>query len=345
VRISHFLSRSLMALLLLCLYALTHPASAQTTGNQASAAPTPQPTPVLVIPQGKPAGAVAGRTDTYCAGFVQYAPAPINPEIVGGEQEQEQRIYVEGDYVFINAGSQQGVTVGQEFSIVRPRGQMTSPFTKKKGWLGVYMQELGQLRVTVVKERVSVAVITNSCEAVLLGDLLRQVNNRVAPLERVEVTLDRFADPTGKQNGRIVMSRDAREFLTKNQIVYIDLGAEDNVKAGDYLTIYRPAGGGNVTRVDNEEIARSQNDGFESNRYRGGKFSTQSQRSKDYSNTPGVFFKNEPVTTREVKRHRPPVPRKVVGEMVILHVQTRTATAIITRVAQEIHTGDFVEVQ
>lgn len=344
MRISHFLSRSLAALFLLCVCALTNTTSAQTAGNQASA-PTPQPTPMLVMPQGKAAGAVAGRTDTYCAGYVQYAPAPINPEIVGGEQEQERRAYVEGDYVFINAGAQQGISVGQEFAIVRPRGQMSSPFTKKKGWLGVYMLELGQLRVTNVKERVSVAVITNSCETALLGDLLRQVNNRVAPLERSEVALDRFADPTGKQNGRIVMSRDAREFLTKNQIVYIDLGAEDSVKAGDYLTIYRPAGSGNVTRVDNEEIARSQSGGFESDRYRGGKFSSQSQRSKDYSNTPGLFFKNEPVTTREIKRHRPMVPRKIVGEMVILSVQTRTATAIITRVAQEIHTGDFVEVQ
>ena len=345
MRISHFLSRGLAALLLLCGFALTNAASAQTTGGPDSAAPTPRPTPTLILPQGKTSGAVAGRTDTYCAGFIQYAPAPINPEIVGGEQEQEQRTYVEGDLVFINAGTQQGVRVGQEFAIVRPRGQLTSSFTKKKGWLGVYMQELGQLRVTNVKERVSVAVITNSCDTVLVGDLLRQVNNRVAPLERAEVTLDRFADPTGKQSGRIVMARDAREFVTRNHIVYIDLGAEDSVKAGDYLTIYRPAGSGNITRVENEEIVRSQNDGFESERYRGGKFSNQSQRTKDYSNTPGLFFKNEPVTTREIRRRRPPVPRKVVGEMVILSVQTRTATAIITRVAQEIHTGDFVELQ
>jgi hypothetical protein len=39
------------------------------------------------------------------------------------------------------------------------------------------------------------------------------------------------------------------------------------------------------------------------------------------------------------------MPRKIVGEMVVLNVQARTATAVITRVAQEIHTGDFVEVK
>jgi hypothetical protein len=31
--------------------------------------------------------------------------------------------------------------------------------------------------------------------------------------------------------------------------------------------------------------------------------------------------------------------------MVILNVQQRTATAVITRVAQEVHTGDNVELQ
>ena len=42
----------------------------------------------------------------------------------------------------------------------------------------------------------------------------------------------------------------------------------------------------------------------------------------------------------------PPVDyRKIVGELVVIDVQTRTATAIITRVAGEVHTGDLVEIQ
>ncbi|HKQ51924.1 MAG TPA: hypothetical protein VJT74_06130, partial [Pyrinomonadaceae bacterium] len=276
MRTSHLLSRSLSALFLLC--ALTLGVRAQTANEQA-AAPAPQPTPAVIAPQERVASVVAGRTDLYCAGYVQYAPAPVGPEIVGGEQEQEQRTYVEGDIVYINAGSDQGVRVGQEYQIVRPRGRMTSKFTTKKGYLGVFMLELGQLRVTNVKERVSVAVITNSCETILLGDLLRQPNNRVAPLERSEVVLDRFADPTGKQRGRIIMARDAREAVSRNHVVYIDLCAEDNVKAGDYLTIYRPAGTGNLVDVENEEIAIARSSGFGSEKFDGGKFSNQSQRT------------------------------------------------------------------
>src|SRR5437764_8164479 len=198
-----------------CACALTSVINAQ-TGQSAS--PAPKPTPTVLLPQEKMDAKVAGETDLYCAGFIQYAPAPLNPEIVGGEQEQEKRRYAQGDYVFINAGSQQGIKVGQDFAIVRPRGQLTSKLTAKKGWLGVYMQELGNLRIVDVKDRTSVAVITNSCETILLGDLLRQVNKRVSPSQRAEVNLDRFADPTGKQRGRIVLARDGREMVSRNQI-------------------------------------------------------------------------------------------------------------------------------
>ena len=65
-------------------------------------------------------------------------------------------------------------------------------------------------------------------------------------------------------------------------------------------------------------------------------------RSKESS--PGVYNGNV-VTTPQVKASRPPMPRKNVGEMVILKVQERTATALITVVAQEIHPGDYVEIK
>ncbi len=330
-----------MASLLLTMCASLSSVVAQT--GSSSNNPVQQPTPIpMILPAEKGAARVAGSNETYCGGFIQYAPAPNNLQIVGGEQEQEKYNYAQGDYVYINAGSQQGVTVGQEFSVVRPRGQFTSDFTRKKGWLGVYTQELGRLRVVDVKERVSVAQVTFSCEMMLLGDLLRGANQRVAPFTREEVALNRFANPTGKQNGRIVLARDGREAPSVNQIVYIDLGTEDNIKPGDYFTIYRPVGTGNVTRFRDEEVTATALSGFESDRYKGGKFSNQAQRVKDPNNT-GVY--GPMVTTPDVKSKRPPMPRKIVGELVILSVQQRTATAVITRVAQEVHTGDYVELQ
>jgi hypothetical protein len=322
---------------LVCLSALAFTANAQ----------SPAATPQVVMPGSGQPLRVAGKSSLYCAGYIRYQRLPGMPEIVGAEEEQEQRTYGDGDIVYLNAGSQQGIKEGQNFQIIRPRGDVKGVHKQKKGFLGTYIQEIGQLQVFKVRENTSAAQITFTCDAALLGDLLAPVPDRESPLQRAEEDLDRFADPTGKQNGILMMAKDSREMVTRNDIVYIDLGSEDQIKRGDYLTIYRPLGTGNVTRVDNEEMARNRATGFQSNRYRGGGFSNQATRAKDstaFRDTEGRY-RYKPITSREVKRHRPLMPRKIVGELVIIDVQTRTATAIITRVASEVHTGDWVEIQ
>jgi hypothetical protein len=218
----------------------------------------------------------------------------------------------------------------------------------KTGFLGTYIQEAGQLQVVKVLANTSIAQITSSCsDNVLLGDLLTAIPDRDSPLERADSNIDRFADPSGKQVGRLMMAKDSREMVTRNDVVYIDLGVEDNVRPGDYLTIFREVGTGNITTADNEEMARNRATGFQSDRFRGGGIGNQAQRAKDSTAFVDAHgrYRYRPITTREVKRHRPELPRKIIGEMVIIDVQTRTATAIITRTVQEVHTGDWVEIQ
>jgi len=301
----------------------------------------------LVIPNTTHEQHVADRTRLYCAGYIRHQLLPHMPEIVGAQEEQEQRRYSDGDVVYINAGSQQNIREGQIFQIIRPRGDVKGVHKEKRGFLGTYIQEVGQLQVFKVRENTSAAQITFICDTALLGDLLAPVPDRVSPLERADTNLDVFADPSGKQTGRLMMAKDSREMVTQNDIVYIDLGSEDQIKPGDYLTVYRPLGAGNITRFDNEEMARNRASGFQSDRFRGGGIGNQANRAKSQTAVVDAEgrYRYRPITTREVKRHRPLMPRKVVGEIVIIDVQMRTATAIITRVAGEVHTGDWVEIQ
>jgi hypothetical protein len=269
------------------------------------------------------------------------------PEIVGAQEEQERRTYADGDVVYLNRGSSQGIKEGQTFQIIRPRGDVKGVHKQKYGYLGTYVQDVGQLQVFKVWENTAAARITFTCDAALLGDLLSPIPDRESPLQRAEANLDRYADPSGKQTGRLMMAKDSREMVTRNDIVYIDLGSEDQINRGDYLTVYRPLGTGNITRFDNEESARNRATGFQSDRFRGGGFSNQASRAKDetaFVDAEGRY-RYRPITSKEVKRHRPPMPRKIVGEMVVIDVQRRTATAIITRVVSEVHTGDWVEIQ
>lgn len=292
----------------------------------------------LVINQDNRVLPVAGANNLYCAGYVQTDKVDTSRKIVGAENEQEQNVYSQGNNVYINLGANKNVQVGDMFSVIRPRGRVETRWTKK-GSLGFYVQEVGALEVIKVKNEVAVARVKTSCDNLLLGDLLQPIPSRTSPTYSQRPMLDVFGEPSGKAKGRIFMARDGVELLSRDQVVYIDLGSEDGASVGDYLTVYRPLGKGGLFISDEDESVSARDEGFQSDEYRGGKFSNQAARKK------GDETKGRVVTTEKAKLDRPQDLRKVVGELVILSVQGKTATAVIVRNAQEIHTGDWVELQ
>ena len=225
------------------------------------------------------------------------------------------------------------------FSVIRPRGRVESRWTNKKD-IGFYVQEVGAVEVVDVKSYYAVARVKNSCDNLLLGDLLQPIPERVSPLFTQRPPLDVFASSSCKTQGRILMARDERELLGREEVVYIDLGAEDNVKVGNYLTIYRPLGKGDLIDRKEREIASARDEGFQSRRI---------SRRKNFLIKPVVKRENLPTArsspARDAESRRPANLREIIGEMVILNVKEKTATALITRAVSEIHTGDRVELQ
>jgi hypothetical protein len=287
---------------------------------------------------------VALGSNLYCAGYVQIAPVDAGHdasrpnEIVGAYNEQDGYLYGQNKYLYINGGANKGVRVGDVFSVIRPRGEVNSRYTHK-GRLGFYVQELGSVEVVRVQPEVSVVRVKNSCDSMMLGDLLQPFQPRSSAPFFQRPPLDLFGMPSGKAAGRIFLARDHQEVLTRDQVIYVDLGAEDNVAPGDYLTIFRPLGKGNLFTKDVDETLSARDEGYQSDKYRGGKFSNQAPRKG------GSEAGKHIVTTEDAKEDRPKGLRKVVGEGMVVNVRERTATVVITRVAQEIHTGDWVEIQ
>lgn len=301
-------------------------------------AQTPNQKSTVIMNQEKKEVPIVTGNNLYCAGYISPSKVNTGYEIVGAENEQEQFVYSQGNNIYISVGASKGVKVGDMFAVIRPRARFKSEFSRK-GNLGIFVQEVGAVEVINVKNDVSVARVKMSCDNFLLGDLLQPIPQRVSPMFTQRPGLDLFADSSGKISGRIVLARDGQEMLGREQIVYIDLGQEDNVKVGDYFTIFRPLGEGNLFISDEDEISAARDRGFQSSEYKGGKFSNQAPRKE------GDDVDGKIVTTEKAKENRPKGLRKVVGELIILNVKERTATAVIVRTAQEIHTGDMVELQ
>jgi len=196
--------------------------------------------------------------------------------------------------------------------------------------------------VIKVKNNVSVAQITFACDGILLGDLVTDVPDRVSPTLKPEISFDRFGEPSGKPTGRIIMSKDGHETVATGDTIYVDIGDEDRVVPGDTVTIYRKLGTGHLN-VKTYDLSQNSERGFVSEHYRGGGLSIDANRATE--NRQSGLYRHEPVKASKIKDDRPSMPRKVIGEAVIINVQVKTATAVITNVRQEVHTGDYVEVR
>jgi len=269
---------------------------------------------------------VAKRSDLYCTGFIAQAAPREDLQVIGAESENTKATFAQGDVVFLNHGRGAGVQPGAVYFVIRPIGEVQHPFTKKR--LGYYVRELGLLRVIEVQDQTSTAEITVSCDTVELGDLLKPYQEYGAPGPRDARPLPRYSEGAGGTKGQIVMSPGYHENLSANRVVFLDLGDDDSVHAGDYFTIYREIGAREgVTNTPEDNVVNRRSDGYESDRYRGGDVSVQATRS----------------LRKDVLQQRPPIPRKVLGELIVIKVEKNTAVAMITRTTAEVNIGDWVE--
>lgn len=264
--------------------------------------------------------------DIFCTGYISEAPPRSELQVIGGEMENIRYSFTQGDVVYLNRGRESGVHSGAAYYIIRPMGEIKHPFTKKK--IGYLVREIGLLRVLEVHDKAATAEITVSCDLVEFGDFLKPFEGNPSPGLRDARPLPRYGEGSGDIKGQIIMTREMREYIAANQIVYIDLGLRQGVKPGDYFTIYRQINRREgATKIPEDDVVQDRSGGFYSDRYRGGDFSVQAN----------------PVPGKKVMRERPELPRKVLGELIVLKVEKTAAVAIVTRTTSEVNVGDFIE--
>ncbi|MBI3649478.1 MAG: hypothetical protein HY231_00330 [Acidobacteria bacterium] len=298
--------------------------STVTTPVRAQKEQTPPP-----IPQVNPVpNAVAKRSDIYCTGYITESTLWPDSMIIGGERENFQNSFAQGDVVFLNKGRAEGVRSGAVYYIIRPLGEIKHPFHSKRK-LGTYVREIGMLRVIQVNDKTSTAEVTISCDTVEMGDLLKPYEEKVAPEPREGQPLPLHGDSTGDVAGQIVLAQNGREYMAAHDIVFIDLGERQGVQVGDYFSIYHKIVNKreNIASYPQDKIYLKRSEDYHSDHWKGGTFSNQSLAKE----------------REKILHDRPYIPRKVLGEMIVLKVEKGTAVALITRTTGEINIGDRVE--
>lgn len=201
-------------------------------------------------PSGGTAGPVALATefDIYCYGYVgdpnepmpnslrmwedievRYQPGATRQEIDGSQ----------GDLVFIDGGTSTGLNAGDTYMLVTPQDLVEHPATHDI--VGRRYEFRGQVRVLCADATQARGIIVQSCAEIPLGSRLKPMPQIPIPLARIPA-VPAFCDPaSGKTNGYIVSSKggDWLSSLGEGQLVTVNLGRDDQVQPGEFLTVFR----------------------------------------------------------------------------------------------------------
>ena len=273
---------------------------------------------------------IASDYTMACAGYIAAGPASEDIQIVGADREAEHDMYADGDIVYLNKGRGSNIQLGAEYQIVRNIG----PVKDFKGGkvVGNLVYELGLLRIVALQDNTATAQIKVACRPISFGDAAIPYDKKVSPTPRPYKPLSLAGIPTGRTSGQILAAPDNREMLSQNDVVYLNVGADNGVKVGDYLTIYRRLGSDTVTKFRDDRVGSPRRGDYSSDRY----------NSRDNTSIATVT-KPKPKIIEQVPRNT--LPRALIGEVVIVRVEANAATAIITRTTREAYPGDFVELQ
>lgn len=278
----------------------------------AAAPPSAQP----MQPQRKSAldvGTVPTPADLYCAGFISSDKVSESNYVAAGWNSPDQTRYAgSADTLYLHG---RGLKEGDHYQIVR-HVKDPNHYELFKGQSGAIRSageiyfELGYVKILSVQKDTAIAVSELSCGDYVPGDLAIPFQTRPAPKFR-KIALDRFAPPNGKTQGRIILANEFDSFIGTSYKVYLNIGADKGLNVGDYLRATRTY---SYTYHDPES---------------------------------GMSLK---ATAQEDQQLNPPkftdlssLPRRTLGDMVVLSVHKHSATAMVLAALEDIHVGDGVE--
>jgi hypothetical protein len=263
--------------------------------------------------------------DIYCAGFITKERIPDANYVNGGLQTPDSTKFATGELVYL-AGT--GYQAGQVYSIVREVRDVNEyeiyPGQRKVlAAAGRPYGEIGRVRIVDTRSHSAIAQVEFSCDPINPGDVAVPFVEKPPVAFHVPGHFDRFAPANGKLTGRIVLGKDFDDVLGTGMKLYMNMGSNQGVKVGDYFRVVRTYTATLRDPVDS--------------------LSFDAKMSEDTQMRPPTFEANRFTRTNGPNIHVGDLPRRAVGEVVVLHVTPTASSAMVVFSLEDVLAGDTVE--
>ena len=263
--------------------------------------------------------------DIYCAGFITKDRIPDANYVNGGMETPTSTKFERGEIVYLAGG---GYQAGQLYSIVREMRDVNEyeiyPGERKiLAATGRPYGEIGRVRIVDTRSHSAIAQVEFSCDPINPGDVAVPFVEKPPVTFRVPGHFDRFAPANGKLSGRVVLGKDFDSILGTGMKLYLNMGSNHGVKVGDYFRVVRSYTATLENPVDSLSFA--------------------ARTSEDTQARPPSFEANRFTRTKGPNIHVRDLPRRAVGEVVVLSVTPTSSSAMVVFALEDVYAGDGVE--
>lgn len=263
--------------------------------------------------------------DLNCAGFLSKEVGSREKYVAGGLESPFSTQFANEEVIFLNG---KGYELGKEYEIVRELMDPNRYELFPGQWAalkaaGHPYEELGRVVVVDTRHKMAIAKVEFTCNTILPGDFAIPYVEKPAVAFHPPMRFDRFIAANGA-SGRILLAKDFDSELGNGVKVYMNIGSNQGLKVGDYLRATRTY---DATARDSVDSLSFKVTAMEP---------TQARQPRldggwmDQTNGPNI--------------HITDMPRRGVGEIVVLSTTPSTATGMIVFSLEPVHVGDRVEV-
>jgi hypothetical protein len=263
--------------------------------------------------------------DLYCSGFVGKPITSRDKYVTGGLESPHTTRFANGEAIYLNGKDYE---VGQEYTVLRELRDPNRYELFKGQWAalkaaGQPYDEIARIKVIDTRNKMAIAQIEFGCDAVLPGDFVVPFAEKTTIAFHLPMRFDRFAPSNGQVSGRIILAKDFDSELGTGGKVYLNIGANQGLKAGDFLRAERSPMIVVHDPVDSLSYKSSANEPTQT------KQADIDPKFMTRTGGPGV--------------HTSEMPRRGVAELVVLGTTPSTTTAMIVFSMEPVHVGDTVE--
>jgi hypothetical protein len=166
-----------------------------------------------------------------CAPRAAFTPPDTPLRVTGGQDASVRHSQAPGDLITINAGSQNGIEVGQEFYTRRVLVSRREAVTRATP--GTILTT-SWIRVYSVDDMLSLATITHACDTVDIGDYLEPFK-----LPTVPTFASNQTKPLRDNYAHVMLGNSRRGNFGQGDFFIMDRGSDHGVTPGTQFVLYR----------------------------------------------------------------------------------------------------------